>query len=317
MITFGPVPSRRLGRSLGINNIPPKICTYSCVYCQLGKTLKMQVEEEVFYKKEKISQDVANKIKEVKKREEIIDYLSFVPDGEPTLDINLGEEIKLLKPLGIKIAVISNASLIWKKNIQDNLQEADWVSMKIDAVTEKIWRMVNRPYRTLKLDKILQGILEFSRIFKGELTTETMLIDNINDTSEEIQKIADFIAKLKPKKSYIAIPIRPPAEKWVKPATESIINMAYQTFIDKSFRTEYLIGYEGDAFASTGNIEDDLLSITSVHPMREEAVKKFLQKAGANWKTIEKLKKEDKLVETKFKEHKFYIRKLIKESSKI
>jgi len=189
--------------------------------------------------------------------------------------------------------------------------------MKIDAVTEKIWRMVNRPYRTLKLDKILQGILEFSRIFKGELTTETMLIDNINDTSEEIQKIADFIAKLKPKKSYIAIPIRPPAEKWVKPATESIINMAYQIFIDKSIRTEYLIGYEGDAFASTGNIEDDLLSITSVHPMREEAVKKILQNAGANWKTIEKLKKEDKLVETKFKEHKFYIRKLIKESSKI
>jgi len=317
MITFGPVPSRRLGRSLGINNIPPKICTYSCVYCQLGRTLKMQVEEEVFYKKEKILQDVANKIKEVKKREEIIDYLSFVPDGEPTLDINLGEEIKLLKPLGIKIAVISNASLVWKKNIQDNLQEADWVSVKIDAVTEKIWRMVNRPYRTLKLDKILQGILEFSRIFKGELTTETMLIDNINDTSEEIQKIANFIAKLKPKKSYIAIPIRPPAEKWVKPATESIINMAYQTFIDKSIRTEYLIGYEGDAFASTGNIEDDLLSITSVHPMREEAVKKILQKAGADWKTIEKLKNEDKLVETKFKEHKFYIRKLIKENSKI
>lgn len=317
MITFGPVPSRRLGRSLGINNIPPKICTYSCVYCQLGRTLKMQVEEEVFYKKEKILQDVANKIKEVKKRGEIIDYLSFVPDGEPTLDINLGEEIKFLKPLGIKIAVISNASLIWKENIQDNLQEADWVSVKIDAVTEKIWRMVDRPYRTLKLDKILEGILEFSHIFKGELTTETMLIDNVNDTSEEIQKIADFIAELKPKKSYIAIPTRPPAEKWVKPATESIINMAYQTFINRSIRTEYLIGYEGDAFASTGNIEDDLLSITSVHPMREKAVKKFLQKADVNWEIIEKLEKEDKLVETKFKEHKFYIRKLIKKHSKI
>jgi len=313
-ITFGPVPSRRLGRSLGINNIPPKICTYSCVYCQLGRTLRMQVEQEGFYKKERVLQDVTNKIKEVKKRGEIIDYLSFVPDGEPTLDINLGEEIKLLNLLGIKIAVISNASLIWRKDVQNNLQEADWVSVKIDAVTEKIWRMINRPYRTLKLDKILQGILKFSRIFKGELTTETMLIDNINDTSEEIEKIADFIAELKPKKSYIAIPIRPPAEKCVKPATESIINMAYQTFIDKSIRTEYLIGYEGDAFASTGNIEDDLLSITSVHPMREEAVRKFLQKAGANWKTIEKLKKEDKLVETKFEEHKFYIRKLIRKA---
>ncbi len=186
--------------------------------------------------------------------------------------------------------------------------------MKIDAVTEGIWRKVNRPYRTLKLDKILQGTLEFSRTFKGELTTETMLINNINDTSEEIQKIADFIAELKPEKSYIAIPIRPPAEKWAKPATEDIINMAYHIFIDKSIRTEYLIGYEGDAFASTGNVGDDLLSITSVHPMREEAVKNFLQKAGANWKTIERLKNEDKLVEIEFKEHKFYLRKLTRKA---
>ena len=313
-ITFGPVPSRRLGRSLGINNIPPKVCTYSCVYCQIGRTLIMQVEQEAFYKKEKILQDVANKIKEVKKRGEIIDYLSFVPDGEPTLDINLGQEIKLLKPLGIKIAVISNASLAWRKDIEDNLQKTDWVSLKIDAVTEGMWRKVNRPYRTLKLDKILQGILEFSRTFKGELTTETMLINNINDTSEEIQKIADFIAELKPEKSYIAIPIRPPAEKWAKPATEDIINMAYQIFIDKSIRTEYLIGYEGDAFASTGNVEDDLLSITSVHPMREEAVKNFLQNAGTNWKTIERLKNEDKLVEIEFKEHKFYLGKLTRKA---
>jgi len=216
--------------------------------------------------------------------------------------------------LGIKIAVISNASLAWRKDIEDNLQEADWISLKIDAVTEGIWRKVNRPYRTLKLDKILQGTLEFSRTFKGELTTETMLINNINDTSEEIQKIADFIAELKPEKSYIAIPIRPPAEKWAKPATEDIINMAYHIFIDKSIRTEYLIGYEGDAFASTGNVEDDLLSITSVHPMREEAVKNFLQKAGANWKTIERLKNEDKLVEIEFKEHKFYLRKLTRKA---
>lgn len=313
-ITFGPVPSRRLGRSLGINNIPPKVCTYSCIYCQLGRTLKMQVEQEAFYKKEKILQDVANKIKEAKKRGEIIDYLSFVPDGEPTLDINLGQEIKLLRPLGIKIAVISNASLMWERDVQDNLQEADWVSLKIDALTEKMWRKVNRPYKTLKLDKILQGILEFSRTFKGELTTETMLINNINDTSEEIQKIAGFIVELKPEKSYIAIPIRPPAEKWAKPAAEDIINMAYQIFIDKSIQTEYLIGYEGDTFASTGNVEDDLLSITSVHPMREGAVKKFLGKAGANWRTIKRLKSEDKLVEVEFKEHKFYVRKLTRKA---
>jgi len=170
MIAFGPVPSRRLGHSLGINNIPPKICTYSCVYCQVGRTPRMQTEREAFYKKEKVLQDVEYKVNEVKKKDEDIDYLSFVPDGEPTLDVNLGEEIKLLRILGIRIAVISNASLIWRKDVQNDLRRADWVSLKIDwvslkidAVTEGTWQRVNRPRRILKLNKILQGILEFSR----------------------------------------------------------------------------------------------------------------------------------------------------------
>lgn len=110
-IAFGPVPSRRLGHSLGINNIPPKTCTYSCVYCQLGNTINMPVERKNFYKVTDITQAVKEKVKQVKEKGEQIDYLSFVPDGEPTLDANLGQEIELLKSLGIKIAIISNASL--------------------------------------------------------------------------------------------------------------------------------------------------------------------------------------------------------------
>jgi len=99
MIAFGPVPSRRLGRSLGINNIPPKICTYACVYCQVGRTLQMHTKRSVFYKPEAIIRDVRQKCKKVQENEESIDYLTFVPDGEPTLDLNLGREILLLKPL--------------------------------------------------------------------------------------------------------------------------------------------------------------------------------------------------------------------------
>ena len=94
MIAFGPVPSRRLGHSLGINNIPPKICTYSCVYCQVGRTLRMQVERGAFYEPEQIARNVEKKVKEAQDKGERIDYLTFVPDGEPTLDINLGKEIK-------------------------------------------------------------------------------------------------------------------------------------------------------------------------------------------------------------------------------
>jgi len=310
LIIFGPVPSRRLGQSLGINNIPPKICTYSCVYCQLGRTLHMQVERQAFYKPEEILRAIEKKVKDAKDKEERIDYLTFVPDGEPTLDINLGKEIELFKPLGIKIAVISNASLMWQKDVRDDLFGADWVSLKIDAVSEDIWRRVNRPHKSLQLDKIFQGILEFSDAFNGKIATETMLIQDINDNTQDIEKIANFIAGLRDAKGYISIPTRPPAGKWVKPANEHTINKAYQLFKEKSVITEYLIGYEGNAFAFTGNIEEDLLSITSVHPMREEAVSEFLKKAKANWVLIEKLINGDKLVEVKYKDKKFYIRKL-------
>jgi wyosine [tRNA(Phe)-imidazoG37] synthetase (radical SAM superfamily) len=310
MIAFGPVPSRRLGQSMGINNIPPKICTYSCVYCQVGKTLNMQVKRKAFYKPEEIFQVVDKKVKEAKKRSEPIDYLTFVPDGEPTLDIHIGKEIELLKSLGIKIAVITNSSLLWDKDVRNDLYKSDWVSVKIDASSRDIWRRINRPHGSLSLDKILDGITEFARRFKGELTTETMLVRGINDSAEQIGKTSDFIAGIKPNKSYIAVPTRPPAERWVKPPAEHIVNMAFQIFEEKSIPTEYLIGYEGEAFAFTGNVEEDLLSITAVHPMREDQVKTLLNKAEKDWAVVEKLVNEDKLVEVHYKDKNFYTRKL-------
>jgi len=309
-IVFGPVPSRRLGHSLGINNIPPKTCTYSCIYCQLGNTIIMPVERENFYMTKDIVQAVKEKVKRAKAKEEPIDYLTFVPDGEPTLDANLGQEIDLLKPLGIKIAIISNASLIWRENVRQDLSLTDWVSLKVDAVINKTWHQINRPQKSLKLEAILEGMLKFANTFKGVLTTETMLIHGINDNSNELKEIADFLAQLKPNKAYLAIPTRPPAKKEVKAASEPAINMAYQIFTEKLSNVEYLIGYEGNTFAFTGNIEDDLLSITSVHPMRQEAVTELLNKANADWRVIEKLIKDGNLLELEYEGRKFYMRKL-------
>jgi len=308
MIAFGPVPSRRLGQSLGINNIPPKICTYSCIYCQVGRTLNMQVNREEFYKTEEIVKSVEKQVKEAQKRGEHIDYLTFVPDGEPTLDCNIGKEIELLKSLRIKIAVITNATLLWREDVRKDLSKTDWVSVKIDAVSPGIWRKVNRPHKALQLDKILEGISKFSNSFDGELATETMLINNVNDKTDEFRKIARFISELKPYKSYLSIPTRPPAEKRVKSASEHSITMAYNIFRDHGIDTEYLIGYEG---AFTGNVEEDILSITSVHPIREEGVNELLTKAHADWSQIKKLIHEDKLVEVDYQGKKFYMRKLI------
>lgn len=308
-IAFGPVPSRRLGQSLGINNIPPKICTYSCIYCQIGKTIKMQTERQQFYTPEKIVSAVKNKIRKAKGKGESIDYLAFVPDGEPTLDFNLGKEILYLKELGIKIAVITNASLLSEKDVRDNLSNADWVSLKIDTVDHAIWKKINKPHKSLRFERILDGISEFSMSFKGDLTTETMFIQNVNDQIRSIEDTADFITRLHPTKSYLSIPTRPPAETGVKPTSENNLNTAYQVFTKRGIDTEYLIGYEGNTFGFTGDIVEDLLDIASVHPIRKDGVVELLKKADKDWSIVEKLLHEDKLMEVEYDNKKFYVRK--------
>lgn len=311
MIVFGPVPSRRLGRSLGINNIPAKICSYSCIYCQLGRTIKISAERRAFYNPEDILENVGRKVEEAKIRGEEIDYLTFVPDGELTLDLNLGVEMELLREMEIPLAVLTNASLLWRVDVREDLLKADLVSVKVDAVERDLWRKINRPHRSLKIDEILEGIIEFSKEFKGELITETMLIDGF-DYADKLEKMAEFLSKLRPRKAYIAIPTRPPAETWVKPADEKVVNRAFHTFSKKlgDDSVEYLIGYEGSTFAFTGDVKEDLLSITSVHPMREEGVKELLRKANAGWEIVEKLLEEGKLIEIEYEGHRYYMRKL-------
>ncbi len=310
MRVFGPVPSRRLGRSLGINNIPPKICTYSCVYCQLGNTIDMRYQRESFFDPKELYKEAKKKIEDAKKNNEHIDYITFVPDGEPTLDINLRKEIELLKSLKIKIALITNSSLLFDEGVQDALSILDWISVKIDGITEKVWKRIDRPHKALNLLDILRGIEKLKRNFKGVFTTETMLVKGVNDHKEELEKIAQFLNKLKPHKAYISIPTRPPAEPWVESPSEDAINNAYQIFTSYKIDTEYLIGYEGSEFAYTGNPEEDLLSITSVHPMREEGVKNFLEKSGKDWSFIQKLIQKGVLVEVEFEGKRFYMRKL-------
>jgi wyosine [tRNA(Phe)-imidazoG37] synthetase (radical SAM superfamily) len=264
----------------------------------------------MFYQPEEILREVEEKIQKVRILGESIDYLTFVPDGEPTLDINLGREIELLKPLGIRIAVITNASLIWRPDVREDLMKADWISLKVDSVDDKIWQRINRPHGALQLNTILSGMLEFARAYRGDLVTETMLVMGVSDSDDNIKKTADFVAQLRPAKAYISIPTRPPTERWVKSPDEKTINKAYQIFSNKIQSAECLIGYEGNVFAFTGNIEEDLLSITSVHPMREEAVKELLVKAKANWSIVQSLIDQGLLIEIEYEGNKFYMRRL-------
>lgn len=308
-LVFGPVPSRRLGRSLGVNNIPPKVCSYSCVYCQLGSTVDQTVERRTFYPPEEIVQAVATKRAAVEAVGDTIDYVTFVPDGEPTLDLHLGQAIKLVRSLGVKVAVITNGSLVWREDVQQELLPADWVSLKVDAVDERIWRTINRPARALALDDVLQGMQTFARLYKGTLTTETMLVSGVNDDEEHLTQTARFAAQLAPATAYLALPTRPPAEPWVRPADEHAMLRAYHIFQQYLLKVEYLTEFEGTAFVPSGPIEQDLLAITAVHPMREDAVRAFITRAGAGWAVVQKLIARGQLVQTEYQGQQFYLRR--------
>lgn len=234
-----------------------------------------------------------------------------MPDGEPTLDQNLGQLIALLRPLNIRIAIITNSTLMNLPEVRKDLSEADWVSVKVDAVREHAWRKMNRPHRSIRLDSMLDGIAQFAKDFRGQLATETMLLENINDDEQSITSVAEFIRTIHPSVSYLSIPTRPPAEKWAKAPEELEINRAYQIFDANLPNVEYLIGYEGNRFAYTGDIEADILSITAVHPMREDAILTYLEKAKGEFSTIEKLVREDKLIVLEYDNRHFYLRKLM------
>ncbi len=303
-IVFGPVPSRRLGRSLGINNIPDKICSYACVYCQIGNTLRMQVERQEFYDPRVIYEEVEKKLENAGR----VDYITFVPDGDPTLDVNLGKEAEMLKEFGVKLAILTNSSLVHREDVREDLMNFDFISLKLDAVSEMMWRFVDRPHKSLKIEEILDGMLKLRDEFPGTIVTETMLINGL-DYEVEIKKIAEFLGELKPDVAYIAVPTRPPAERWVRPADEYTVNYAYEEF-SKHTRVELLIGYEGNEFSATGNFEEDLLSITAVHPMREDAVLELMARCGESEEKLEEMLKEGKIIRVEYEGEVYYMRAL-------
>jgi wyosine [tRNA(Phe)-imidazoG37] synthetase (radical SAM superfamily) len=310
MLAFGPVPSRRLGRSLGINNIPPKSCSYSCVYCQVGRTQETEIEPRGFYAPEDIVRAVSKRVEAVRRGGGQIDYLTFVPDGEPTLDNALGETISALRPLGIKIAVISNASLLWREAVRTALAKADWVSLKADAMEEATWRAINRPHPQLQLATVQEGMLAFAAEFTGELMSETMLVADVNDQQQNLDAVAAFLHRLQPRKAYLSVPTRPPAEAEVRPPTEEALTRAYATLSAQLPEVECINWEELTGFAVTDDNERDLLGITAVHPMREEAMRTFLAQAGLQWDFVQRLMDAGRLKEVTFGGRRFYVRRL-------
>jgi len=307
---FGPVPSRRLGRSIGINNIPPKICSYACLYCQVGKTTRKQIDRGAFYDPQKLVDQTKIKIAHLNDPGKGIDYLTIVSQGEPTLDANLAELVSGLKPLGFPIAVITNASLLWDESVRFDLADVDLISIKVDAFSDVVWRKMNRPIHALSLDTIKDGIRRFCRDYRGHLITETMLLKNVNDDENELKSVTEFLREIQPQTAYLAVPTRPPANPTVHAAGSASLTLAFHIFSSADINAEFLIGYEGNAFASTGIAKNDVLSITAVHPMRQDAVEFLLQKNNATWQVVDDLIAEHQLRKIEYNDNVYYTRQL-------
>jgi len=291
---YGPVPSRRLGKSLGIDPIPSKTCNYQCIYCQLGKTTNFTNIRKNYFPKKEI---IAEMEKAIKSNENDFDYITFVGSGEPTLYKDLKDLILRAKKLSKKpICVITNGSLLNEKKVQDALLISDLILPSLDAGDEELFIKINRPHPSISFENLVQGFTNFRSIFEGELRIEIMLMKGINDSEEELFKIKDKIDRIKPDRIDINVPIRPPLEKWVKIPEKSIFSI-----LNKIFGDYFNISFpeEGVFRIHSLDFQKEILSILERHPMREDQIVETFSDFGLKKKIImaglKKLKSKQKI----------------------
>lgn len=211
---FGPVPSRRLGFSLGLDLVPYKTCSFDCVYCQLGRTTNKTIERREYISKESILKELE---KRLNKGEEI-DYITFSGSGEPTLNSRTGELVRDIKQMtDIHIAVLTNGSLLFKTEVRNELRSADLVIPSLDAVSQDTFQMVNSPHESLLIGEIVEGLKKFRKEFDNEIWLEIMLVQSINDGVSDVKRMADVISEIDPDKVQLNTVVRPPCESFALP----------------------------------------------------------------------------------------------------
>ena len=277
-MVFGPVPSRRLGLSLGVNNVYDKHCTYSCVYCQVGRTTNLSVRRGEYYEPHALVDEVVRAAKE--RAPEVI---TFVPNGEPTLDANLGLEARGIKGRVFQpLAVMSNGSLLWREDVVEDVLLFDIVSVKVDTVRERTWKRLNRPHPTLRLDEVLDGIARFSRRYSGNMISEHMLVEGLNSDREEAEDLASYLEEVSPRAAYITLPLRPPAEAWVKPPSRGVVEVFKEAFSSSlgPDRVHVLGGLERGPPRIAEDPVTEILKILEVHPLRMDQLEALCMTIG-------------------------------------
>ena len=287
---FGPVPSRRLGKSLGISPIPRKTCNYSCIYCQLGRTDKMIGERKEFFP----LKDIINEFKDYLKESFDFDVVTIVGEGEPTLYSKLGELIKEVKKITDKpVAVITNGALLSSKEVRDELMNADIVLPSIDGYNEDTAKKIDRPLGTIHFKDELEGLIEFSKEYKGQLLLEIMLISGINCDKNSIEHFKEILKKIKYDRVYLNTPVRPPAESFVKVISQEEMKYAVKELGGISID----MLSSGDFFSEIKDSYEAILNIIRRHPMNQFEINSFLEsrKEKLEYNIFEKLENDEKI----------------------
>lgn len=271
--TYGPVPSRRLGRSLGIDMVPFKTCTYDCIYCQLGHTTCKTTERRGYA-------PVADILPELKRKlaaGPAPDFLTVAGSGEPTLNENTGELIEEIKRLtSVPIAVLTNSSLLWKREVQDSLLEADLVLPSLDAGDEHLFRQVNRPHPEIKFEAMVDGLIEFRERFHNQIWLEVFLVAGLTGLTAEVEKIAALVGRIRPERVQLNTVSRPPAEGSARPVPAEQMAAFAALFGGKG---EVICGEIAGQLqqASPAVSDDDILALLRRRPCTAQDVSRALR----------------------------------------
>lgn len=211
---FGPVPSRRLGISLGIDLVPHKYCTHDCVYCECGKTTNKISKRSEFYPLNSIIAEINSVLSNKPK----LNYITFSGSGEPTLSKHLGVVVQYLKKYypEYKVALITNSALLHRKGLIGEIQEVDLIIPSLDAVSEEVFKKINRSHKSISSRMIINGLFKLKKYFKNKIWLEIFIVPELNNTPAELKKIKQAIDKIRPNKIQINSLDRPSTEKWVK-----------------------------------------------------------------------------------------------------